>query len=78
MVRDIKKENQISFIHYLSPSITMTGDLPQVFKEFRNIMADVKLVVELSWTSDNYNNQHGLVLNNPERIMISNTETCDT
>jgi len=56
----------------------MTGDLPQVFKEFRNIMADVKLVVELSWTSDNYNNQHGLVLNNPERIMISNTETCDT
>jgi hypothetical protein len=34
-------------MYYLSPSTTMTGDIPQVFKEFSNIMADVKLVVEL-------------------------------
>lgn len=37
----------MSFMYHLSPSTTMTRDIPQVFKELGNIMADVKLIVEL-------------------------------
>lgn len=32
---------------YLFPSILMTRDLPQIFKKFSDIVADVKLVIEL-------------------------------
>lgn len=32
---------------YLSPSISMTRDLPKIFEKFSNIVADVKLVIEL-------------------------------